>query len=447
MQLSALLALASLAACDTTTVNLGSCAGTPQLFGQGVLYGMSANNPPQSYISDLKINYESAGGAQTNAQPAGYASSLTSYQQRFQATVAAFRRIRQNNGIMIVKMADLWGADFTQSSSLPYPGDNGDWSRYDAFVQQVINDLRANGMASASYIVQVEPWNEPDINFGNRPQSQFNAMFVRGTRALRAAFPSGGSSFLPIVGPSTAGRPQQGNGWWNSFLSYLQGNGGQSVQPDVWNWHLEAAAPDNNDPIPPAQYLPGLVRGYGLTTGIGLQNNEYGARPQQVPSYSNWFKARYERLKFNGLRGNWAGGSALNDLLAQLLIKSGSTYSTTGEYQAYKYYADMTGSPCTTTAGSKVDSYATASNNDATALVGSQFYTGSVSVAFQSVSSRFGSATSLRAQVYNIPYNNGGAVSGPTLFTTQTVSVSGNTATVTWNAANGNDGWAVRLTT
>ena len=137
----------------------------------------------------------------------------------------------------------------------------------------------------------------------------------------------------------------------------------------------------------------------------------------------------------------------MNDLLAQLLIKSGNTYSTTGEYQAYKYYADMTGSPCTSTSGSKVDSFATASNNDATVLVGSQFYTGSISVALQSVSSRFGSATSLRAQVFNIPYNSGGAVSGPTLFSSQTVAVSGNAASVTWNAANGNDGWAVRLTT
>lgn len=286
-------------ATDTTTVNLGTCAGIPQLFGQGVLYGLGGTNtPPQSYVTDLKLNYESAGGAQTDAQPAGYANSLSSYQHRFAATVSAWQRIRANNGVMIVKMADLFGADFTQSSSFVWPGDNGDWAKYDAFVQQVISDVKANGMAN-SYTTQLEIWNEPDINFGGRPQSQYNEMWRRGTTAIRAAFPMGGT-FLPIVGPSTAGRPESGNTWWDTFLAYLEANGGQKIQPDVWNWHLEVSG-NNNDPIPPAQYLPGYVQGYGLTTGIGLQNNEFGTREQQVPSYGVWFKARYERLKFNGL--------------------------------------------------------------------------------------------------------------------------------------------------
>lgn len=122
-------------------------------------------------------------------------------------------------------------------------------------------------------------------------------MFVRGTTALRAAFPSSGT-YLPLVGPSTANNPGTTNDWWNSFLSYLQSNGGAGVQPDVWNWHMEGNS--NNDPIPPAQALPGYVQRYGLNTGIGLQNNEYGIRSQQVPSYSAWFIGRYERLKFNG---------------------------------------------------------------------------------------------------------------------------------------------------
>ena len=127
---------------------------------------------------------------------------------------------------------------------------------------------------------------------------QFNAMFVRGVKALREEFASGSAGFLPLVGPSTASQSGNGNSWWTPFLQYLQQNGGTSVQPDVWNWHMEGGG--NNDPIPPAQYLPGYVQTYGLTTGIGVQNNEYGTRPQQVPSYSAWFMARYERLKLNG---------------------------------------------------------------------------------------------------------------------------------------------------
>lgn len=297
LQMLVVAILATLATADTTTVNLNACSGTPQHFAQGLLYGISGSNtPPNSYYTDLAINYESAGGAQFNSQPAGYAGSLASYNYRFQTLVDAHTRIRGNNGVLIVKMADLYGADFTQSSSFVYPGDNGNWATYDAFVQQVISDLKSKGLAQA-YTTQVEIWNEPDINFGGRPQSQCNAMFVRGTKAIRAAFPQSGSTFLPIVGPSTAGRPATNNSWWTTFLSYLKANGGTAVQPDVWNWHMEGS--DSNDPIPPAQALPGLVQGYGLTSGIGLQNNEYGAKAQQVPGYSNWFRARYERLKFN----------------------------------------------------------------------------------------------------------------------------------------------------
>lgn len=42
---------------DTTTVHLNQCSGVPHLFAQGVLYGVNGTNPPQSYITDLGVNY------------------------------------------------------------------------------------------------------------------------------------------------------------------------------------------------------------------------------------------------------------------------------------------------------------------------------------------------------------------------------------------------------
>lgn len=284
---------------DITTIYLDQCSGTPQHYSQGILYGMSGGEtPPQSYIHEIGVNYESAGGAQIDSQPAGYASSMTSYNKRFASLIDAFKRIRQEDGVLIVKMADLWGADERTNNDFLWPGDNGDWTKYDDFVQQVINDVKSNGMAN-SYSTQIEPWNEPDGNFGGRPQSQFNEMWIRTVKALKAEFGKDSQAFLPIIGPSTGGQPINNNGWWNNFLSYLQQNGAQSVQPDVWNWHLENGSGNNNDPIPSAQNLPGYVKSYGLRTGLGLQNNEFGTREQQVPGYSAWFKARYERLKFN----------------------------------------------------------------------------------------------------------------------------------------------------
>ena len=50
---------------------------------------------------------------------------------------------------------DLWGADGTTSQCLP--GDNGDWTQFDAFVTRLITDVQANHMT-----VQWDMWNEPD---------------------------------------------------------------------------------------------------------------------------------------------------------------------------------------------------------------------------------------------------------------------------------------------
>ncbi len=283
---------------DTTSVDLASCSGSPALWGAGILYGISDGSSQLiKYYKDLKIPYGSNGGAQEDASPGGYATSMSSYNTRFNSVIRAFNYVKANGGVHIIKTADLWGADETTGNNFPFPGDNGDWSKYDAFVQQVISDVRANGMANW-WTTQIELWNEPDVNFGGRPQSQFNEMFVRGVKAFRAAFPRSSGPFLPLVGPSSAGLPYSNNGWWTNFMTYLQNNGGTSVQPDVWNWHMEGGG--NNDPIPPAQNFPGFASSYGLNTGIGLQNNEYGLRSQQVPSWSNWFRARYERLKFAG---------------------------------------------------------------------------------------------------------------------------------------------------
>ncbi|GAC96570.1 glycoside hydrolase [Pseudozyma hubeiensis SY62] len=433
-------------ASDTTTVHLNQCSGSPAHFAQGVLYGVNGTSPPQSYITDLGINYLSEGGAQIDSQPSGYAASMASYQRRFNQLLGAYQRMRAVGGVTIAKMADLYGADETTNNSFVWPGDNGDWTKWDAFVQQLISDIRANGM-TAAYVLQLEPWNEPDINFGGRDQSQFNELWRRTTVALRNAFGPNSGNYLPIVGPSTAGNPGYNNGWWNSWLSSIQSNGGTAIQPDVYNWHMEGGLP--NDPIPPAQALPAYVKNYGLTTGIGVQNNEFGVPAQQNPGWGAWFHARYERLKFNALRGNWASGAALLDCLAGLLIKnSDGSYSTTGEYQMYKYYKNMNGAPCSTDSGSSIDSYAVGSTNNVTALVGSQGYTGTWNVNFQNINSYFGSATSVKADLIFLPYNSGHAVSGwQTNYTSQTVPVSNNAATVSFNVGNGNDAYAIRLHT
>jgi hypothetical protein len=81
---------------DTTTISLNTCSGSPQLYAQGLLYGLSVdpNTPPQSYLDDLKINYEAAGGAQVSPSPGGYAVNMNDYNYRFSTAVTAWKRIR-----------------------------------------------------------------------------------------------------------------------------------------------------------------------------------------------------------------------------------------------------------------------------------------------------------------------------------------------------------------
>lgn len=395
-------------------------------------------------LEDLKINYISAGGAQSPTS--GWAASRSAYDARFQTVVQDWKRIRAVNGVFIIKTSDLWGADATQPSNFPMPGDNGDWSSYDAFVQQIISDIRANGM-NLDYVTQIELWNEPDLGtvFWSRSQDQYLQMYVRGTRAFRAAFGSGSGQYLPLVGPSTSSRPNPSNTWIQNWLSYLQNN--KDAQPDVYNWHLEEN--NTNDPVYSTQYLRSQLPNYGLSAGIGFQNNEYGTRDQQRPGYSAWHHARYEKVKYNGLRGNWASGSALRDNLADLLLKnSDGSYSYTGEAQEWKIYGSLTGNPCTVTAGSALDSYgiSQSSNKKASALVGNNGFTGTANVVFSKISSLASGITRVRAVVERIPYNNGAAVSGTTQVSSTLVNVSNNGVSVPINWTNKDDAYLVTIT-
>lgn len=426
---------------DTTTVHLDQCSGSPQHYASGMLYGVTGKGGPmQAYLKFAGINYLSSGGAQTATS--GWGASVKAYKARFATVVQDANRIHGLGGVQIIKTSDLWGADGTQPGDFPYPGDNGDWTSYDKFIQQLISDIKANGLAR-DYITQIELWNEPDLGyFWNRSVDQYTQMYLRGTRALRAAFGQGSGAFMPLVGPSTSTRPDPSNDWFKNFLSTLQNN--KDAQPDVWNWHMEEG--NTNDPVYATSVLKEWLPQYGLTGGIGFQNNEFGTREQQRPGYAAWHAARYEKVQFHALRGNWASGSALRDNLADLLFKdSNGKYHTTGEYQTYKTYAGLTGSPCTTDAGNSVDSYATAGSGTASALVGNSGFTGTANVVFSSISN-LGNAAYVKATIKRIPYNNGGEVTMNVQVSTKKIKVVNNQVTVPVNQDNADDAYLVTIT-
>jgi hypothetical protein len=191
-------------------VNLNVNTGTPQHLASGFIYGIpdNANQIPSSFYSEIDFGYGRAGGAQVASPGLGWIWGLAEYkvrgssflklsdvcletsqntktyfQVRFASALSNYKTVCQHGGKFVFLIHDLWGADGTQNSSAPYPGDNGDWTSWDNYLTQWISDMNANG-ATADIIVDI--WNEPDgTSFWNRSQAQWIQMWGRTYYRLR----------------------------------------------------------------------------------------------------------------------------------------------------------------------------------------------------------------------------------------------------------------------
>jgi hypothetical protein len=106
----------------------------------------------------------------------------------------------------------------------PFPGDGGDWSRWEL---QVTNHIRK--AASAKMDVQWDLWNEPDHEYFWKPSTeQFLETWKRTYRLVRKLDPRS-----TIVGPSLSNRKSKRLSL-EQFLLYAKNNG---CLPDVLSWH------------------------------------------------------------------------------------------------------------------------------------------------------------------------------------------------------------------
>jgi len=125
------------------------------------------------------------GGAQLgNTGYRGWVVSKNDYQGRFQSLLSNYKTCRAAGGDFSIYVHDLFGTDHA-SSSTHLPGDNGDWSDYDAFVKQLMSDVAANmDLAHVAWDI----WNEPDINiFWKRDLQQWVDMYIRTHKTIRYA--------------------------------------------------------------------------------------------------------------------------------------------------------------------------------------------------------------------------------------------------------------------
>ncbi|MER6569064.1 RICIN domain-containing protein [Streptomyces sp. NPDC001093] len=418
-------------AADTgVTVDFATAGGAPTYRASGMIYGMTPNGslPQDHFFKDIKWHFMRAGGAQLNS--GGYGTSLADYQTRWNATLAQYKRTAALGGTFVLLPHDLWGADSTTSQG--WPGDNGDWTKFDNFVTQLINDVKANNMT-----VEWDLWNEPDgRGFWAPSQSQYLQMWSRFYARVRAAFPG-----QLIVGPSMAGQPTSSNSWWTTYLNYVKAN---NVAPDIYSWHDEPA-----DPVPGVAGANSTLAAAGLTNTRPYQINEYAALSQQNPGGGAWFIGRLERAGADGLRGNWASGTNLHDYEANLLTKNSSgQYLPLGEWFMYRYYGSQTGNIVNLTPGAGTDGLATKDNTakNAKVLLGSNGNTGNVTVNLTGLNTTsVVESGKVRAVVQRVPYNGGAAVAGPETISDTTLTVSDNAASVSVPWSNAKDGYTVTL--
>jgi hypothetical protein len=168
----------------------------------------------------------------------------------------------------------------------------------------------------------------------------------------------------------------------------------------------------------------------------------------QTPGGGGWFISRLERAGADGLRGNWAGGPGLHNDEANLLTQSGSQYLPEGEWFTYRFYGSQTGNIVNFVPGSNVDGFATKDNGagNAKILLGSKGNTGNVTVHVNGLNTTsVVSNNQVRAILQRIPYNNGGAVTGPVTVSDQVLSVSSNSATLTVPWTDARDGYTITL--
>ncbi|WFE36611.1 ricin-type beta-trefoil lectin domain protein [Micromonospora sp. WMMD975] len=399
------------AADESLTVNFSASLGTPTYRGSGWIYGMTENgqNPPDSYFRDVKFRAMRAGGAQLPGQ--GWVGG--GYDRRWNATVAQARRTAALGGTFVLLDHDLWGADGASISR--FPGDNGDWSDYDRFLDRLFSDVRSAGIT-----VQWDIWNEPNISlFWNRPQSQYFELWRRTYQRIRSAFPG-----MLIVGPSCACVPST-SGWWTQYLDYVKAN---NVVPDIFSWHSLPG-----DPVSNVATANQTLDSRGIAHPRPHQINEYGASNEQNPAAGAWYLARLERAGADGLRANWAGGQNLHNDLGNLLTHNSSgQYQPKGEWWAYQFYGSMTGQIASVTPSASYDAFATRDTGSAKILIGGHRTTGNVAVNIQRLDATSGIVVDnqVRVVVQNIPYNNGGAVSGPVTVRDSVVTLSNNGTTV-----------------
>jgi hypothetical protein len=407
---------------------MASASGAPTYRASGFIYGVSqdGSQPSNAVLTDIKIKFLRAGGAQIGCPNGGYVNGQ--YDARWKSVKAYYAKAKAIGATFLLLVHDIWGADAV--CKVPrWPGAGGDWTEYTTFLAQLIKDAEANGMTGTD--VRWELWNEPDYaGFWGGTQAQWLEMWKRGYQQIRAALPD-----AVIEGPSLASGT---GGWFNAFLDYIKTN---DVIPDYIGWH---EAGGGGDPMSDASNARAALSKRGINV-TNLNISEYGSGTEQNPGHSAWFIARFERAGLDGLRSNWGGGTGLYSTMGGLVT---STWQPNGQWWIYKRYAEQTGMRTNVTPGTQVDAvaYQDADAARSIVVVGNRGgTTGAVNVTVKNVPAWLQTAGATQILVERMP-NGTAAISTPTVVSNAPTTVRCNTLNVAIDWATATDGYVISMT-
>jgi hypothetical protein len=423
---------------ESVSINMSNASGAPTYRASGFIYGISQDvtTPVASLQSQINTRLMRAGGSQIGCPDGGWINGEIA--PRWNFVQLYYARAVSVGATYVMILPGLWGADGV--CTVPsYPGDNGDWTQYLSFLNEVIADVKAAGMTGSN--VQWDIWNEPDGSFwGGRSQSQYLDMWKLGYQTIRAALPN-----AVITGPSTAGQPNSSSTWWATYLTYIKAN---NVIPDYLGWHDEAGG---NDPVMDANNLNTMLTADGITAPA-FEVNEYGAYgEEQQPGPSAWYIARYERSGIAlAARGNWGmvgETPSLYDTMGWLVTSD--TDETMGQWWVYQRYAEQTGLQTEITPSAHIDGtvFQDSSAKHSSAVIGNKSGgpTGNIDVTYTNIPTWLVSSGKTNVQLERMPSTNA-YVDAPIEVSNSAVTVSGNSITVTIDWTNALDAYAITLT-
>ena len=420
---------------ESFTVNLAATRGAATGVGRGFLYRVSADGtqPADQFLSPLGVNAFRGGGHVSRGWIGDNYQAGAGLQADVNSITAQRRRLAGAQYQVI--LSDIYGADGGQPSNTMWPCDNGSCANWVSFIDASVGALQATGLRFAYDI-----WNEPDISiFWARGvnSTQYFQMWDTAFREIRRIAPN-----ALIVGPSFAFSPQGRASQWQTWLAHTKAAG---TVPDEITNHLEG---DGDDPVTVGQSINNALASNGISSRP-LSANEFQPQDRQSAGVTAWYLARFAQSGYtNAMRGNWV--CCLTPNLTGILTQSGGNWTTTGNWWAFRSYADLTGSLVSTSGQvgtTAISAAEDSSRRRAVAILGDGLgFTGDASVTFTGLSSVpwLANNGSVNVVVQRIPDQ--APLASPQVVLNQNLSTASGSITVPFTIPATHDAFAIYLT-